>query len=255
MSKLADLSRETQKLFRMLSEDVGVGAADGTWIALDFYNQGIGFDAEYQLVDIGEEQAAAYAQAVEQIAHVDAETHWTVRGVRPVTLVQCARVAMLADEGETVRLGTYRDSHNVGWESLTKERAIALIQHYEEWIEYRGMLQGIIHSLYKESTPPYFILRDLASRELIRCVFKPEDYSEVYRNLERKNGVVLVSGWIQASRLDRRVAELRMERMQSTKPLDTEALKQFFGSAPGWTGDLTSDEFIDSVRNERDADE
>lgn len=125
-----------------------------------------------------------------------------------------------------------------------------IIEYYEEWLEYRGMLQGRIHSLYKEVNPPYFTLHDFASRELIRCEFRPSDWPDVHRALERKDGVVFVAGMIRARRVDRSIAAVQVERIQSTEAITREQLQSFFGSAPGWTGDLTTNDFLDSVRSD-----
>ena len=252
MSRLAALSGETQKLLRMVANDVGITAPGGTWIAQDFYNQGLGFDAEYQLAAVDDPEVARYMSALDAMSIVDRDSNWAVHGINPTTLVQYATVTTLASEGENVRLGIYKEdaSLDVEWKVLQKDRAVAILEHYQEWIEYRGMIQGIIHSLFKEASPPYFVLRDMASHELIRCVFRPSTYPDVHEALKRKNGVVLVSGWTKARRIDRCVDEMKVERLQATKPLNIDKLKAFFGSAPGWTGDLTSDEFIEQVRND-----
>ncbi len=253
MSKLAELSKETQKLFRMVADDVGIDADAGQWVAVDFYNQGIGFDAEFQVAEVDHQQAASYNRLIGQISEADA--NWRSSAVKPETLVQTARVAQLATSGETVRLGIIEESAPIQWRPLAKDRAAAILDYFESWVEYRGMLQGIIHSLHKESAPPYFSLRDLASRALVRCVYEQKDYAQVYRSLERKDAVVLVSGWMKAKRIDRSVDYMRVERIEPTKPVNADKLREFFGSAPGWTGDLTTDQFIENVRRDTDDDE
>lgn len=254
MSKLSELSRESQKLLRMMAEDVGI-IEGGKWVAQDFYNQGLGFDAEYQLADVDTEQVRLYLHAVDNVALVGRESNWKVQGIRPETIVQSAKVAVLADEGETIRLGLLGNFPAVEWRPLSKARAAAILEHFTSWVEYRGMLQGVIHALYKESNPAFFEMRDFASRQLVKCIYQPNDYEKVYKALERRDGVVIVSGWIKAKRLDREISELRVERIQPTRPLSVQKLREFFGSAPGWTGDLTSNEFIDRVREDGNGDE
>jgi hypothetical protein len=255
MPKLAELARETQKFLRLVAEDVGLDI-EGTWVAQDFYNQGIGFDATFQTSDIDDPEAQSYVHAVEQVVSVGPDSNWYVPRVRPVTLIQSAKIARIAGDDELVRIGFYNGSAPaVTWKPLHKSRAAAIIEHFQEWIEYRGMAQGVIHSLYKESQPPYFDLRDLASRELVKCFFQQSQYPDVYAALERKDAVVIVSGWIRARRQDRQIGEIRVERIQATKPLHRRELEEFFGSVPGWTGDLSTEEFIDRVRSWNDATE
>ena len=251
MSKLSELAQETQKFLRMIAEDVGLNPNEGTWVAEDFYNQGIGFNAEYQYVEADPDQVNAYLHAVNDIAQVGRGTHWLVRGIRPLTIVQSARLATIAGEGEVLRIGILEDDGDVAaWRPLPRDRAVAIIEHFQEWVEYRGMLQGVIHTVYKEANPPYFSFRDYASRQLVRCEFQSHDWLKLHKALERKDAVVLVSGWIRARRLDREIAYVKVERVEGTTPLHRDRLIEFFGSAPGWTGDLTSADFIKSVRDE-----
>ena len=253
MPKLAELSGEMQKLFRMVADDIGIEHPSGNWVAKNFYNQGIGFDAEYQTGDIDQQQVEAYLHTLDQIATVGDETGWNVRGVRPETLVQAAKVAKVADEGELVRLGFLNGATpGVSWRPLHKGQAATILERFDEWVEYRGMFQGLIHSLYKEAQPPYFDLRDFATGNLVKCQFELSAYEDVVVALKRKDSVVLVSGWVRAKRVDRRINAVRVERIQSTEPFDEEKLKAFFGSAPGWTGDLTTDKFIDAMRGRDD---
>lgn len=251
MSKLERLSRESQRLLRLLGDDLGI-QSDGTWVAMGFYDQGVGFDATYQATDVDDLQAEHYIHTLDQVLRVDAERNWVVSGVTTQTLVQSATLAKLAGDGETVRVGLYNGTTRVDWRPLVKSRAQALVEHFDQVVRYRGMLQGIIHSLFKEADPPHFNLRDLASGALARCLYEPAQYDDIYAALQRKNAVVLVAGWIETKRSERGVRELQVERIRATEPLNKEDLEAFFSSAPGWTGDLTTDEFIDAARRRED---
>ena len=129
-----------------------------------------------------------------------------------------------------------------------------IIEFYQGTVEYRGMLQGLIHSLFKEAAPPYFTLRDFASRDLVRCEFKAADWPSLHQALT-KDGVVLVAGWLRVKRVDKAIEVMRVDKIQGTKAVSEEELRSFFGSAPGWTGDMTTDEFIKSVRVDDDGDD
>lgn len=253
MSKLADLSRETQKLFRLVADDIGLNA-EGTWVAKDFYNQGIGFDATFETTDIDESQASSYVHVIDQVSSVDQDSNWYVPRINAATLIQLARLARVAGDDETVRIGLYNGKQPaLTWRPLTKSRAAAIVEHFQQWVQYRGMAQGPIHSLYKESQPPYFDLRDLVTNCLIKCFYQPSQYAQVHAALERKDAVVIVSGLMRVRRQDRQIGEIAIERIQSTKAVNQPELERFFGSAPDWTGDLPTEEFIERVRNWNDA--
>lgn len=249
MLKLVELADQAQKLFKAVAEDVGLGAVEGVWVAEDFYNQGVGFNSSYKFTDVDPEQVAQYLHAIDTLSRLNSQTGWRADGVKPQTVVHFARLARVARDGETVRLGFLDDDDIVReWRPLEKPQAEAIIEHYEAAVEYRGMLQGRIHSLYKEVNPPYFTLRDFASSELVRCEFKPSEWAALHKALARKDGVVVVAGWVRAKRLDRSVEVMRVDRIKDVAPLDRDELSGFFGSAPGWTGDMATDEFIDVVR-------
>lgn len=252
MSKLERLSKEAQKLLRSLSHDLHI-PEEGTWVAKDFYNQGVGFDAVYETSEVDELQVEQYTHALDQLSTVDASSHWRVTGVSPRTLVISAQLAKLAEDGETVRIGLYNgEAPAVTWKPLIKSRAEAIIEFFSEVVQYRGMLQGVIHSLFKEADPPYFVMRDLASRDLVKCEYTPDLYESVYRALENRRAVVLVAGWINTRRSDKAISSFKAERIQATRPINQKELEAFFGSAPGWTGDLTTDDFIESMRRRDD---
>jgi hypothetical protein len=259
LAKLIRLAEEAQKFLRMVAEDVGIKPDDGIWVAENFYNQGIGFDNEFYFSDVDHAQVASYVHAVDVIASIDREQEWRVRGVRPLTVLQSAKMAAIADDDEVVRLGLLRNEvvvdglPDVEWRPLPKARAHEIIEFYQESVEYRGMLQGLIHSLFKEAAPPYFTLRDFASGELVRCEFKAADWPSLHHALTRKDGVVLVAGWLRVKRVDKAIEVMRVDKIQGTKPVSRDELQAFFGSAPGWTGDMTTDEFIKSLRTEDDA--
>jgi hypothetical protein len=257
LAKLIRLAEEAQKFLRMVAEDVGIRPDEGTWVAQEFYNQGVGFDNEFQFADVDQAQVASYLHAVNVIASIDREHEWRARGVRPLTVLQSAKMAAIADDDEVVRLGLLKTdappTDLVDWRPLPKPRAHEIIEFYQATVEYRGMLQGLIHSLYKEATPPYFTLRDFASRELVRCEFKAADWPSLHNALTRKDDAVLVAGWLRVKRVDKAVEVMRVDKIQGTKPVSVDELKAFFGSAPAWTGDMTTDEFIKSVRMDDDA--
>ena len=252
MSKLERLSSEAQKLLRYLAEDIRI-PADGTWVAKGFYNQGVGFDATYQGSAVDALQARTYLQSLDNALTVGDEQNWTVAGVSSRTLIQSAALAKVADEDETVRLGLSTGDDNLHWRPLAKSRAHAIFEHFNNVIDYRGMLQGVIHAVFKEADPPRFKLRDRASGDLVDCEYDPELYGELHAALKQREAVVLVTGWIHAKRSSRSVESLQVERIEAVPPMNRQELEAFFGSVPGWTGDLTTDQFIKSVRHRDDA--
>ena len=118
------------------------------------------------------------------------------------------------------------------------------------------MIQGIIHSLYKESSPPYFDARQLSTQDIVKCLYKQEDYRLVVNLLQRRDAVVIVSGLVEPRmRLDRKITEIRIERMRSTEPLSDAEFAKLQGAAPELTGRLSTDDFIERQRRRDNGDE
>lgn len=251
MPKLKELAEEAQKLLKSVAEDVGIADPNGVWVAEDFYNQGLGFNGVYRFTEIDIDQVGLFVNEVQALSRVGEATAWGAGSASPETIVQYAVLSRIARDGESVRLG-FPDEQNVvtDWQRIDKSSAEAIIEHFDSNVEYRGMLQGRIHSIFKESNPSHFTIRDFASGALIKCEYKPDVWPDIHRALERRDGVVVVAGWIRAKRLGRVVELMRVERIRATSPMNADQLERFFGSAPGLTGDLTTDQFIESQRDD-----
>jgi hypothetical protein len=81
------------------------------------------------------------------------------------------------------------------------------------------MIQGIVHSLYKESEPPYFDVRQLSTQQIVKCAYPADKDRQVVELPTKKEAVVLVSGLIKARRLDGKAEEVRLERCGALIPL------------------------------------
>jgi hypothetical protein len=123
-----------------------------------------------------------------------------------------------------------------------------LLESLQTHIDYHGMVQGIIHSLFKESHPPHFDLRELATERLVRCYYGPPQYARVVKALKARDAVVLVSGQIRASRVARRIEALQVERIDVAARLTREEAARLVGAAPNMTGKLSTSAFIDRQR-------
>ncbi len=113
-----------------------------------------------------------------------------------------------------------------------------------------GSVQGIIHSLQKEVSRPYFSIRELATSSLVRCSYPIRLYGEVIDALRERTTVLHVAGDTTYDRTTRSIVELRVDRIEKARMLSSEEFEQFFGSASDFTGDLTTDEYIDAIRED-----
>lgn len=258
LRKLANLAADFQSFLQMLGEDLGTEGLTKEWQAVEFYNSSVGFDVEH-VGEIDERQAHVYSRTLNLVTSYDPKrsNEQAPLGIRKETLFQYATFGQNLDPTDSLNLGFFPNGNQepAEWRSLSKSTAVAVAETLNQIVEYRGMLQGIVHSLYKESQPTHFTIRELSKRGIVRCIYRPEQYRLVVELLRDKDAVVLVSGTIKARRLDRGIDEVRVERMRAVEPLAPEEFRRLLGAAPKLTGNLSTDEFLDQIRRIDDGDE
>ena len=254
LARLPKLAEEAWRLLRMVAEDSGGVPRECSWVAGGFYEQGIGFDVKLDSPgEVDQTAVDSYLKAIDATARAAHDGKYAARGVRDATVLQAAKLADVAGDDETIRIGLLNGAYEPDWRPLPREMARKIIAHFDEDVEYRGTLQGVIHSIFKESDPPYFRLRDFASAKLVRCELPPSLWEDVHDALKRKDAAVFVSGWAKARRLDRRIHSVKVDRLRQGRiPLAMGELEDLFGAAPGWTADLNTDEFVDKARSDGD---
>ena len=232
----------------MVGEDVGIAGFQADWIATDFKSGSLSFNVE-STGTTDEEQVVKFRHAVSDISGYEPQRQRPPAGVRNETIVQFAKIPTVVDAGESLRLGIFSNgSPTPEWVPMTKQHAAAVIEYFEDRIEYQGMVHGIVHSLYKESEPPYFDVRDISTGELVKCLFSPDLYKRVVVMLTQKDAIVMVSGMIRARRSDRRIDEMRVERMDAAPSLSDGQFQRFFGCAPNLTGGKSTTRHIGRLR-------
>jgi hypothetical protein len=249
---LAEIGSQTQRFLRMIAEDVAISTLQTGWLATDFANGSVDFNIE-STGDADEQQIRHYAGAVRRVTAFRPSGPLPA-GLRTDTVLQFARLAELIEPGDSARLGLFDNgtSSPAVWRVLSKSDGVAIREHIENRVEYWGMIQGIIHSLFKEAEPPYFYVREISSDSLVRCTFPADRYSQFIPLLQNRRTVVFVSGYVTARRADRKIERVRIERMEPAPQLSDAEFEKFFGSAPNFTADLSTEEFLDEIRREHE---
>jgi hypothetical protein len=119
-------------------------------------------------------------------------------------------------------------------------------------IKSLASVQGIIHSVFIEAEQPHFQLRELSSKELIRCNYNESRYPDLAEALKSRRAVVHVYGLAYTDMLSRRIDRIEVDRIEVAAVLQRDYLDRFIGCAPGL---ITEDEiqaFIDHSRNRAD---
>jgi hypothetical protein len=113
-----------------------------------------------------------------------------------------------------------------------------------------GSIQGIIYSLQKEARRPFFRLRELSTEAMVSCFYPTRLYADVVDALKERTGILHIAGDMMFDRATRAITELSVERIERARTLSAAEFEEFFGSAPDFTGDLSTDEYIDAIRED-----
>jgi len=244
LHKLALVVTETEKFLRMLGQDARLESGSGQWLGLDFSNGSLAYTAEYAAeVDVKEEHR--FTSEFDNLRRGKPSQR-----VRFATRRQYIRIADPLDEDEVVNFGVYKgDSPEPDFVPLSKRDVRLVLGDLQLPVESVGALQGSVHSVFFGAQPPYFNLRELSSQALVRCEYSTNLYSSVVTALERPNAIVHVYGTVTANLEDRSLDVMKVNRIEVAEQLTDEEFEKFFGCAPNFTGDLSTSEFIDRMRN------
>jgi hypothetical protein len=243
LKKLSDVVMETERFLRMLAEDSGVDPKDGQWLGLDFTNGSVNFNAEY-VGKVRQKEVRAFNSGFD-----DVRRGKPVNKVRVETRYQYARIAEKLDADEAIGFGTYEKDDDLPTSfRLSKLDLPIILTDLQVPVQSIGSIQGTIHSVYLGSQPPHFFLRELASDTLVKCIYAHEKYAEVAKALQSETSVVHVNGEITIDTKQRIFEQIKVAQITLAEPLSGGEFEEFFGCAPNLTGNLSTQEFIDKVR-------
>jgi len=248
--ELSVLSEEVNAFFRSLGEDAGLTGDDNRWLAENIADGSFLSDAT-PAFDVADEVADLLDRMAEAVVRGD-ESKAILLGVREQTRFKYEALAKKAVSTRVpVDVGLYSaDPPAIEWVAVVPEIARRLTENISPYLDYMGAVQGVIHTIFKESDTPHFKLRDSVTGDLVDCFYKPEHYASILRTLPRKDDRVHVSGLVRASRIDKKIESLKVVHIESPVEFSDADFEAFFGCAPDMTGNLSSADFIERNRHD-----
>jgi hypothetical protein len=242
--RLAEIAKEAEKFFEMFADDLGLDR--GEWIADNFRDGSVGFDTNY--VGTAPDPILLTSQkAFDLITTPTTSPDDLKYGLRKETFLQFARLAAPIDADDAVHIGVYNgkaDKPEI--RELTKQRFIEIEKEIVQTVEQYGGVQGIITALFKESNT--FWIRELSTGKKLSCIFPIKMYNLVWKALEAKDAVVNVEGW--KTVVNGKVEHLKVTTISPALEYLDSDLEKFFGCDPNFTGNQSTEEFIDDLRGE-----
>lgn len=260
LNKLAPIITDVQQFLFMLSEDLGLSVEPNSWSGSDFGSASLVFTAEkHEPTSL--EQIEEFNAAFQSIS-----TEHPVPKLRRATIAQYARIADPIDRTETVTFGLFPVSQEpslfgdsaIEYEpelipairiDLTKTKALQIQAEVQATVRAYGSLQGLVHSVFLGARPAYFNLREKATGALVKCLYRSEVYDELAIALQRENAVVHVFGFTSTDLVERRIEQMQVSKITVAPVLTENDFERLFGSNQNFTGGLTTQEFINNVRD------
>ena len=237
LSKLGDISRQAERFLRALAADVRIEGKAEEWLALNFRNGSVSYDAEFQ-GEITPAEVDAFNRNLEFLADYDPETEGANGLVSERTALEFARLGTIIAPDEVIGLGIYgRDSTRPKWRRISYAATAEMRARLEAPVLAYASVQGIIHSLQKEARDPFFRVREMATEALVSCYYPTRLYGDIIEALRERTTVLHVAGDTEFDRTTRSIVKLHVDRIDKSRMMSSEEFEQFFGSAPDFTGD------------------
>ena len=237
LGKLGDVTHQFVKFLESIATDLGVELKQNTWLATNFHNGSVLFDAVYQ-EEVPESVAREFNNCLEFVTDYDPNNCSTEIPVTEATLLEYGKFANCLDPGEEFKLGTFPmddSKQQVKWHRI-ESRIVSQVQKAKEMpLSSYGSVQGGLHSLFKEAPNPYFKLRELSSKQLIQCSYKPALYPSVINGLKDGNAIIHATGYLQHDRATQTVTKMRVERIDKIEPLTEREFSVLFGMDPNFS--------------------
>lgn len=242
MAKLGKISEQAEKFLKSLAADSEIETHPGEWLAVNFGDGSVAFDAEFQ-GDVNAGAAQIFTRNLEFLADFDPDAEGLNAAIKPATALEYARIGALIDPDEEIGLGIYApdalpDSKPRKLRAITYRVAAALKREIETPVASYGSAQGILHAWFKEAREPNFQLRELSTDALVRVYYTSALYADVAKAVQERTTMLMVSGNMLFDRATRLATELRADRIELMKMLSTAEFEEFFGSAPDFVAEI-----------------
>ena len=243
IKRLIKVADEARKFLEMFAKDVELG--DGEWIADRFTNSSVGYDNFF----VGEATSRGLAVAQRALRHISdpKRTPDDLKyGLSRDTFFQFGKIASPLPPDDVVFIGLYDDKPEPEMRPLSKERFLEIERQIIERVTHYGGLQGVITALFRGANTIW--VHELSTGSKVICSFAPNRYDEIWELLRSRDTVINVEGWI--TKKPGEDSHLKIETiMQSAEYLEGD-LEKFFGIDPNFTGDMSTEEYLDDLRGE-----
>jgi hypothetical protein len=233
LDKLGNIANETLKFLKLMVRDVGISSPEGNWIAQNFENGSLSYDNIYSKI-CEKEQISQFNKGMEDVTSLGQGIIISNGFVSNETLLQYTNIAKYIEVDEKIEFGLYTNGDGLPkeWKELTRKKADIIIQKIQTNVEYYGSVYGSMYSLVKGAKPPFFILRDFLTGDLIHCDYDKDYYTDVVNALKKQTSTIYVHGRVRANIISKKIDFISVNNIKIAPELSDEEYNSFFGCAP-----------------------
>jgi hypothetical protein len=252
LGKLSKQSENIELFLRSLAADLGEDDASHLWLAKDFKNGSVFNTAEFQAV-VDAETAAQFNEAVDALTKFKARPKVKLpKFITASTVDRFASLRQSLDDDEAIGIALFdiESGKLKRWANVDRLQLEQIAQSIETEARYVGAIMGSTHEWNKGAKEPYIIIRELNSGELVKCIYKDDDYGNVAKLFGDKASVVIIEGAMTFNRISGKSEVTMATRFDLAPNFSDDDYERFFGCAPNMTGDLDTSEFIERGRDD-----
>ena len=232
MAKLGKIAEQTERFLRIFANDLGLEARAGDWLAADFKNSSVEFQAEFPK-DVTAATAQIFSSGLEVLADFDPDNEGLNGMVSEAAALEYSKIGALIDPDEIIRIGVMSpEGRAPRWRDITYSSFTTIRRTLEQPITAHGAIQGILHAWYKEAKEPHFQLRELASDGLVNVYYDDRLYDRVAKAVQERSTTLMVEGQISYDKVSRKALELRAKRIDAMEMMSPTEFLEVFGCAP-----------------------
>jgi hypothetical protein len=226
LDKLEKVVESVRRFLSSLGEDIEL-LEPNAWVGNNFKNGSVEFVNEYPR-DVEVLKLDKFNSILLAMGRSERPP-----AVRDYTANQFFDLAVELDiDGQKANMAVFsKDGTELPFEIGRKTAIAAQSLNLLPYRDTLGSVQGTIHSWYRESKEPYFVLRELSSRNLIKCFYEDDDYQAIYDALKNREQIVHVRGTVSTDTRKHEIRHVHVKSMILAEPFGYEDLERFLGAS------------------------
>lgn len=254
LSKLSKQTENIEMFLRSLAADLGMQETRDLWIADQFGNGSVMNRNELQAV-VAVEKAQLWNDCIAALIAAKGNlSRATIPfEVSASTVERFSNLSNALDPDEEIGIALYdvETSRAKPFKKIGKLQLEAIGRSIETETRYIGAVMGYVYEWTMGAERPYLYIRELNSSELVKCTYSHEDYEKVARLFSKKTAIVIIEGHVTLNLITKKTEVTQATGFDFAPEFSDDDYDKFFGSAPGITGDFTSEEYIRNARRDR----